>query len=55
MLAIVKGECKPELGEPKMWFTSISAVGQRLSNDNIALLRLMSKNQKLLLSWQEGK
>jgi len=45
MLAIVKGEYKPEVGEPKIWFTSINAVGQILNNDNIALLRLIDEQK----------
>lgn len=45
MLAIVKGEYKPVVGEPKIWFTSIHAVGQILSNDNIALLRLINEQK----------
>jgi predicted transcriptional regulator len=33
------------LGEPKIWFTSINAVGQILSNDNIALLRVIDEQK----------
>ncbi|MDR0807235.1 MAG: transcriptional regulator [Enterobacteriaceae bacterium] len=40
-LAIVKGEYIPESGEPKVWFTSMISLAQVLSNDNIALLRMM--------------
>ena len=45
MLSIVKGEHKPEQGEPKIWFTSINALGQILNNENIALLRLMDEEK----------
>lgn len=45
MLAIVKGEHRPERGEPKVWFTSINALGQILSNENIALLRLIDEQK----------
>ncbi|MCS3432062.1 MarR family transcriptional regulator [Klebsiella sp. BIGb0407] len=45
MLSIVTGEHKPESGEPKIWFTSINAIGQILSNDNIALLRLIDEQK----------
>ena len=42
LLAIAKGQHKPN-GEPKVWFTSINALGQVLSNDNIALIRLIDE------------
>ena len=45
MLAIVKGEYKPEPGEPLLWFTSVNALAQVLSNDNIELLQLMDARQ----------
>lgn len=45
MLAIVKGEHKPEAGEPKIWFTSINALGQVLNNENIALLRQLDEQK----------
>lgn len=45
VLAIVKGEHKPEAGEPKVWFTSMIALAQVLSNDNIALLRMMDEQK----------
>ncbi|WP_435930556.1 transcriptional regulator [Dryocola sp. BD613] len=45
MLAIVKGEYKPESGEPSVWFTSVNALAQVLSNENIDLLRLMDKQK----------
>jgi len=45
MLAIVKGEYKPEAGEPKIWFTSVNALAQVLSNENIELLRLMDEQK----------
>ncbi|WP_145563061.1 HVO_A0114 family putative DNA-binding protein [Yersinia canariae] len=45
MLAIVKGEYKPEPGEPKVWFTSVNALAQVLSNENINLLRLMDEQK----------
>lgn len=42
-LAIVKGEYTPEPGEPKVWFTSMIALAQVLSNENIALLRMIDE------------
>lgn len=37
MLAIAKGEHTPVAGEPKIWFTSVNAVAQALSSENIVL------------------
>lgn len=45
-LAIAKGDYKPEPGEPKVWFTSMIALAQVLSNENIALLRLMDEQNQ---------
>ncbi|WP_067705365.1 MULTISPECIES: MarR family transcriptional regulator [unclassified Erwinia] len=45
MLAIVKGEYNPEPGEPRVWFTSVNALAQVLSNENIELLRLMEEQK----------
>ncbi|WP_170138682.1 transcriptional regulator [Edaphovirga cremea] len=44
-LAIVKGEYIPEPGEPKVWFTSMIALAQVLSNENISLLRMMDEQK----------
>lgn len=49
-LAIVKGDYKPEPGEPKVWFTSMIALAQVLSNENIALLRLMDEQKPKTLT-----
>lgn len=45
MMAIARGEYKPQPGEPKVWFASLNAVGQVLSNDNINLLRMMDEHK----------
>lgn len=45
MLAIATGKYKPSPNEPKFWFSSLIAVGQLLSNDNIELLRLMHREK----------
>ncbi|MFX2609536.1 transcriptional regulator [Enterobacter mori] len=45
MLAIVKGEHKPGQGEPKVWFSSMNALAQVLSNENIELLRQMDEQK----------
>lgn len=44
-LAIVKGEYVPQEGEPKVWFTSMIALAQVLSNDNVDLLRMMDEQK----------
>ncbi len=41
MIAIAKGEYKPKLGEPKIWFTSMKSVAEVLSDQNRALLRVI--------------
>lgn len=43
--AIAAGKYKPQEGEPKVWFSSLNALGQVLSNENIALLRLMDEQK----------
>ncbi|MFS2222281.1 helix-turn-helix domain-containing protein [Pantoea sp. B65] len=50
MLAIAKGEYQPENNEPKLWFTSVNALAQVLSNENIQLLRLMDQQKPETLS-----
>ncbi|WP_434524694.1 MarR family transcriptional regulator [Photorhabdus asymbiotica] len=44
-LAIVKGEYIVQPGEPKIWFTSMIALAQVLSSDNIVLLRLINEQK----------
>jgi len=38
-IAIAKGEYVPKKGEPKIWFESLQAMAQVLSNENQQLLR----------------
>jgi len=38
VLAIAKGEYKPDPAEPKIWFTSIRSLAEVLNDDNRALL-----------------
>ncbi|MBD2785096.1 MarR family transcriptional regulator [Xenorhabdus sp. DI] len=45
ILAIAKGEYKPQPDEPKVWFTSMIALAQVLSENNIALLRMMDEQK----------
>jgi predicted transcriptional regulator len=41
---------KPEPGEPKVCFTSVNALAQVLSNENIELLRLMAEQKTETIS-----
>ncbi len=43
MLAIAKGEYKPEASEPKIWFTSMRSLAEVLSDDNRALLKIIEE------------
>jgi predicted transcriptional regulator len=38
MLSIAKGEFKPKLSDPKIWFTSMRSLSKVLSNESRALL-----------------
>lgn len=50
IMAVVKGEYVPEENAPKIWFTSLLALGQILSNENIELLRMMAREKPESLS-----
>lgn len=41
ILSIARGDYKPKLGEPKIWFTSMKSLAEILSDDNRALLRVI--------------
>lgn len=43
MLAIARGEYKPKPGEPKVWFTSMKSLAEVLSDENRALLRMITE------------
>jgi predicted transcriptional regulator len=43
MLAIAKGEYKPEPTEPKIWFTSMRSLAEVLSDDHRALLKIIQE------------
>lgn len=43
VLAIAKGEYKPEPSEPKIWFTSMRSLAEVLSDDNRALLKIIQE------------
>jgi len=41
ILAIARGEYKPEHDEPKIWFESLQSMSQVLSNENQELLKII--------------
>lgn len=41
-LAIAQGKYKPKPNEPKIWFTSIRSLAEVLSDDNQALLQVIT-------------
>lgn len=45
MLAIARGEYKPKPGEPKVWFTSMKSLAEVLSDDNRALLKVITETK----------
>ncbi|HAP0138381.1 TPA: transcriptional regulator [Escherichia coli] len=45
LLDVTRGKRKPQPDEPKVWFSSLHAAGQALSNENIALLRLLDEEK----------
>ena len=45
VLSIAKGEYKPKPSEPKIWFTSMRSLAEVLSDENRALLKVISETQ----------
>ena len=45
MLAIACGELQPKPGEPKVWFTSMKSLAEVLSDENRALLRVITETK----------
>ncbi|MDP2226586.1 MAG: hypothetical protein Q8J78_03815 [Moraxellaceae bacterium] len=43
VLAIARGEYKPKSTEPKIWFTSMKSLAEVLSDDNRALLKVITE------------
>lgn len=43
MLDIARGRYKPKPGDPKVWFTSMRSLAEVLSDENRALLRVISE------------
>lgn len=49
-LAIARGDYKPKAGEPKVWFSSMSSLAEVLSDDNRALLRVVTETKPKSIS-----
>jgi predicted transcriptional regulator len=45
VLAIARGDYKPKSGEPKVWFTSMKSLAEVLSDDNRALLKVITETR----------
>lgn len=45
VLQIARGERQPKPGEPRIWFTSMRSLAEVLSDDNRALLRVISEEK----------
>lgn len=43
ILAIARGDYKPKVSEPKIWFTSMKSLAEVLSDDNRALLHVIAE------------
>ncbi len=43
MLAVAKGEIKVKPGDPRIWFTSMRSLAEVLSDENRALLKVISQ------------
>ena len=54
MLAIARGECKPKPGEPKVWFTSMKSLAEVLSDENRALLKVITETKPESISALAG-
>jgi len=50
VLAIAQGAYKPKASEPKIWFTSMKSLAEVLSDDNRALLRVITETQPASIS-----
>lgn len=44
-IAIAKGQYKPKVDEPKVWFESIKSLSQVLSNENQELLKIIINHE----------
>lgn len=54
LLAIARGDYKPKPDEPKVWFTSMKSLAEVLSDDNRALLRVITETRPESISALAG-
>jgi predicted transcriptional regulator len=45
MFDIARGKYKPKAGEPKIWFTSMKSLAEVLSDENRALLKVITETK----------
>jgi len=45
VMAIARGDYKPRPGEPRVWFTSMKSLAEVLSDDNRALLKVITETE----------
>jgi len=45
VLAIARGDYKPKPGEPRVWYTSMKSLAEVLSDDNRALLKIITETE----------
>ncbi len=45
VLAIARGDYTPRPGEPRVWFTSMKSLAEVLSDDNRALLKVITETE----------
>ncbi len=45
VMAIARGDYKPRPGEPRIWFTSMKSLAEVLSDDNRALLKVITETE----------
>jgi predicted transcriptional regulator len=45
ILAIARGDYRPKPGEPRVWFTSMKSLAEVLSDDNRALLKVITETE----------
>ncbi len=45
VMAIARGDYTPRPGEPRVWFTSMKSLAEVLSDDNRALLKVITETE----------
>jgi predicted transcriptional regulator len=50
VLAVARGDYKPKPSEPKVWFTSMKSLAEVLSDDNRALLNVITETRPKSIS-----